>query len=239
MDQPYIFWQHDVNQTIPNDVWTPLLFNRRLSELPVLGWSSAYSVPVPATTVAVGSNGQALPQGTIQVNDTTGGGDPKKAFANAGFLAFRMPSNKDVVVRYTGRTPTSFTGCTHGVGTLTTGMAIRQGNVFFRPSYPAMTIAFAEVAWASNGTGVRGIRFQTDQFGIYGGMTVVPAIATSNPLMHIQTAEQPATDYETPPAFIEVYQNSTGPLDSVPDAGAAPRLVITTTSTFTFGPQLS
>ena len=70
------------------------------------------------TTIASGSNGLTLPQGTIAVASVTG-------FPNAGTLTI-VDSLTDTVT-YTGTqtTPTpAFTGCTGGTGVLTTGNSV-------------------------------------------------------------------------------------------------------------------
>jgi hypothetical protein len=73
----------------------------------------ARSTTVPATTtIAVASNGQALPQGTINVASTTN-------FPGYGWLIIGSTT-----VAYTGKTATTFTGCTGGTGTLTTGQTV-------------------------------------------------------------------------------------------------------------------
>jgi hypothetical protein len=71
-----------------------------------------------STTVAAGSNGQALPQGTINVASTA-------SFLAAGTL--RVTTSGGVqTVTYTGKTANSFTGCTGGAGTMSTGGAVAQ-----------------------------------------------------------------------------------------------------------------
>lgn len=70
------------------------------------------SAAAAATTVASGSNGATLPQGTINVASTAG-------FLNAGTL--QIGANQ---VAYTGKTGTTFTGCTGGTGTLSTSQAV-------------------------------------------------------------------------------------------------------------------
>jgi hypothetical protein len=71
-----------------------------------------------ATTIAAGSNGQALPQATINVANTS-------AFTTSGSLLVTTSAGIQVVT-YTGKTPTSFTGCSGGTGTMTTGGAVTQ-----------------------------------------------------------------------------------------------------------------
>ena len=71
-----------------------------------------------STTIAVGSNGQSLPQGTINVSSAA-------AFLSAGTL--RVTTSGGVqTVTYTGKTATSFTGCSGGTGTMSTGGAVAQ-----------------------------------------------------------------------------------------------------------------
>lgn len=223
-----IFWQHPTNVTIPNATWTPLPWNTVRAQT---GTWSTYAAA--ATTIAAGSNGQALPQATINVASTTG-------FLTSGYLVVTIAATHRVV-RYTGTSGgNQFTGCTLGVGTMTTGDAVAQANVIFNSSIRALYPAVAEVAWASNATGLRGIRFRfmDGSFNLPGGTTVVGAVAATDPLMHIQSAEQPAV----PPVsvatnltgtVVEVYQSSTGNLDSVVVADlSAPRLVGAVSSGF-------
>lgn len=82
------------------------------------------------TTIAAGSSGQALPQATINVSSTAGfspgtQGDPN---ALAPTIAVQVGLNAFVSVQYTGTTPTSFTGCTGGTGTMNS--AAGQNRVF-------------------------------------------------------------------------------------------------------------
>ena len=65
------------------------------------------------TTIAASSNGQTLPQPTINVASTAG-------FPSSGTIAVATSAGT-VPVNYTGITATSFTGCTGGTGTMSTG----------------------------------------------------------------------------------------------------------------------
>jgi hypothetical protein len=65
------------------------------------------------TSIAAGSNGVALPTGTINVVATAG-------FPAAGTLLVST-SNGTQKVTYAGTTATTFTGCTGGTGTMSTG----------------------------------------------------------------------------------------------------------------------
>lgn len=76
-------------------------------------------------TIAAGSNGAILPQGTINVGSTTG-------FPTAGILLVFTSSGYQIV-RYTGTTGTTFTGCTGGTGTMSTGGTVTlasAGSIF-------------------------------------------------------------------------------------------------------------
>ena len=71
-----------------------------------------------ATTIAVGSNGFSLPQGTINVAATAG-------FLASGAIQV-VTSTGLQTVGYTALTGTTFTGCTGGTGSMTTGGAVTQ-----------------------------------------------------------------------------------------------------------------
>lgn len=70
------------------------------------------------TSIAVASNGQALPQSTINVGDATGfpASGQARVTTSAGFQ----------LVSYTGKTGTTLTGCTGGTGTMSTGGLVTQ-----------------------------------------------------------------------------------------------------------------
>jgi hypothetical protein len=65
-------------------------------------------------TIAVGSNGQTLPQGTINVGSTAG-------FPSSGGLFINAINT---TITYTGKTATSFTGVSGGSGILATGETV-------------------------------------------------------------------------------------------------------------------
>jgi hypothetical protein len=76
-----------------------------------------------ATTVAAGSNGQAMPQGTINVGSTA-------TFPKFGNVTIAGITG---TVQYTGITGTTLTGCTGGTGTLATGAAVASAPYQQRP----------------------------------------------------------------------------------------------------------
>lgn len=80
----------------------------------------SYSLAAPATTIAAGSNGAALPQGTINVADTSN-------FPTAGTLSVTTGAGVQQVI-YTGVTGTTFTGCQGGTGTMSTGGAVQSNG---------------------------------------------------------------------------------------------------------------
>ena len=80
----------------------------------------------PATTIASGSNGVNLPQATIDVASTTN-------FSPVGSLLVDT-SDGFVEVNYTGITATSFTGCSGGAGSMSTGNVV-SGSTFLFGSF--------------------------------------------------------------------------------------------------------
>jgi hypothetical protein len=78
-----------------------------------------------SASVAAGSNGVALPTGTINV-DTTTPGNPN-SFDSSGYLLIRISGNWTVVAYTNTAGGNSFTGCTGGSGTLATGNPVLQG----------------------------------------------------------------------------------------------------------------
>jgi hypothetical protein len=91
------------------------------------------------TTIASGSNGLSLPQSTIAVSSTTG-------FPSSGTVAIAIGSST-VYLSYTGKTSTSFTGCSGGSGTLATGDFVTNGdtlNVNFNTVGLAITISYTQ-----------------------------------------------------------------------------------------------
>jgi hypothetical protein len=91
-----------------------------------------------STTIASASNGLSLPQATINVASTTG-------FATKGTITV-FTSNGAQTVTYKGVTATSFTGCTGGTGTMSTGGVV-DGNI----SATQVTIAVNSGAGIVNG----------------------------------------------------------------------------------------
>lgn len=71
------------------------------------------------TGITAPSNGAALPQATINVDDTTD-------FAASGSVHI-WTGSAWTTVSYTGKTGTTLTGCTGGTGTLTTAAEVGQG----------------------------------------------------------------------------------------------------------------
>lgn len=77
------------------------------------------STTTATTTIAVSSNNIPLPTGTINVASTTG-------FATSGWI-YVTTGNGPQLVTYTGTTSTTFTGCTGGTGYMATGGAVVAG----------------------------------------------------------------------------------------------------------------
>lgn len=86
----------------------------------VLNGVTIYLSSSTATTILVASNGQVLPQATINITSNTG-------FSSAG-QAVVVTSAGPQTVLYTGNTATTLTGCTGGTGTMSTGGAVAWAN---------------------------------------------------------------------------------------------------------------
>ncbi len=107
------------NTTIPNsaltsntDLWSG--YWRLTRGLKGAGWRYKASADGTSTTITSGSNGVALPTGTINVTTTATG------FAASGTISVTT-TNGIQTVTYTGITATTFTGCTGGTGNMATG----------------------------------------------------------------------------------------------------------------------
>lgn len=87
----------------------------------VVSWSVAClsTDELSSTSISVTSNGVSLPTGTINVGTTSG-------FNNTGTFLIK---ELGAVITYTGKTSTSFTGCTGGTGILSTGQKVSSVNV--------------------------------------------------------------------------------------------------------------
>lgn len=96
-------------------VWTPTATPTEFIREIVI-WTPT----VVTTTIAAGSNGQTLPQATINVASTTG-------FPTAGTI-FVVTSGGTQTVTYTGVGGTTFTGASGGTGTMSTGGAVTQAS---------------------------------------------------------------------------------------------------------------
>jgi hypothetical protein len=120
------------DQNIVKNLPLPWLYRNNLNTPPVLAartvTTSPYSVVAidnillvstsagAATTIAVASNGAALPQATINVASTVG-------FPTSGTILV-VSSTGLQNITYTNTTGTTFTGCTGGTGTLSTSNAV-------------------------------------------------------------------------------------------------------------------
>lgn len=104
-----------------------------------------YRGPVGSTTITVGSNGATLPQTTVNVVSTIG-------FSGSG--SFTLNSE---TITYTGITSTTFTGCSGGTSTLTTGdtVSILKTDInstgIYIAGYPFPYNQTATIAAESNG----------------------------------------------------------------------------------------
>lgn len=122
------------------------------------------------TSIAAGSNGVTLPVGTINCVSTTG-------FPTSGLLLVATSIGNNQIA-YTGVTATSFTGCTGGSGTLSTGGVILNVSTTTQDLLrinittsggPLIIIATANASTDSNRTGY--FQVTVDGFFRRGGST--------------------------------------------------------------------
>lgn len=88
-----------------------------------------------STTIAAGSNGASLPQGTINVASTAALG-AAVSIGNGNFQILVTTSNGVQTVTCTGLTSTSFLGCSGGTGTMSTGGAVTRASDYVGTMQP-------------------------------------------------------------------------------------------------------
>jgi hypothetical protein len=138
-------------------------------------WKLAAAGDTTSTTISSGSNGQSLPQSTINVASVTG------LYAPGTFAV--TTSNGVQSVTCTNAGGTTLTGCTGGTGTMSTGNAVTQTGV----PLAVNTNANGAAAWV-----VRYVRV--------GGYPPNPASATANVRQGTASAAStmtPGTDVTT------------------------------------------
>ncbi len=107
--------------------------------------NSQSSTASAATSIAALSDGQSLPQSTINVASTTG-------FPASGLIW--VTSNAGVqIVKYSGTTATTFTNCTGGTGTMSAGVSTTIAAGSNGATLPQATINVASTTgFAASGT---------------------------------------------------------------------------------------
>jgi len=90
------------------------------------------------TSIAAGSNGQILPQATINVTSTTG-------FPASGTI-YVTTSDGVQIVKYSGTTATTFTNCTGGTGTMSSGFTTTIAAGSNNVALPTATINVVSTA---------------------------------------------------------------------------------------------
>lgn len=224
--RPYLWFSHQRAVALPTGKWVPLPWNNVV--LDAFG-IAPYGGVEASTTIAVASNGAALPQTTINVADTS-------AFASSGFLTITGPpaAGKDTVVAYTGKTATTFTGCNSAVrgcdtgistGTLATSQVVRQAFVECDPPTGYLYAGIAGVCFENVPTTARNkVRFVTPDGAFNLPVTTQSQLGTNEAKGHVMVPCQPGLATEVTTAYnrIDAYQDSGGVLYSVVDGFQAP-----------------
>lgn len=198
-----------VTQAIPNNTWTNL------------GWSirddstgGAGALTSASTTITAGSNGAALPQATINVASTAD-------FPTSGFLLINGPpgASTTTLVQYTGKTATTFTGCTLGSGNMATGHVVTHANAEINLPVDGMYNLAAQILWPANSTGRRGVRFMLAGFVPYGDLEVLNTTAAQPMSVFAEIPNTGSTN-----VYVQVFQTSGGVLNCTADALSHPRV---------------
>lgn len=210
--KPTAFAQAAVKLAIPNNVYTPIPLNTNQIDT-----NTMHVLNTANTTIAAGSNTAVLPQGTINVASTAG-------FDAAGWIVITGPPGAatDTIVKYTGITGTSFTGCTLGTGTMATSQVVKQANVNIVPVTTGLYIAAAQIAFAAGASGYKGVRMiQNGLLNVGENNAPLVNIASDS----IAVPGQPAWSNLTSAALrVEAIQTSGGVLNAVLNSAAAPTL---------------
>lgn len=127
---------------IPNATWTTIPWSTITDHF---GWGGSVA---GSTTIASGSNGAALPQSTINVSSAS-------SLPSSGCVLVAVTGGLTPVT-YAGKTSTTLTGCTGGVGTLSTGASVAAARTQFNMKLVSHVIGRG--TWVTNTAGVRGIR---------------------------------------------------------------------------------
>lgn len=120
------------------------------------------TITTQATSVAAGSNGNSLPQGTINVVSTTG-------FATSGAILV-VSTNGPQVVTYTSTNSTQFLGCSGGTGTINTGNAVTSLFTVNLPATPTTGDTYT-IKDANGSAGANNIAIFGNGTNIDGGVT--------------------------------------------------------------------
>lgn len=200
-----------VNQSIPNDIYNPISF-----DTVDLNQGGLFTLNTSSTTITSGSNGVALPTGTINVVSTTG-------FDTLGSLSINGPPGSGISTRveYTGKTGTTFTGCTVGNGTLATGQVVKPSNETITLSQSGLYLLNTSTAFNAHATGQRAVRFAIGAFFAIGELKV----PTTNTVQNMTTSTIIDVT-STITLTANAYQNSGAALTSTADILNAPNISI-------------
>lgn len=104
------------------------------------------------TTIASGSNGASLPQATIHVADTTALSEDDFTNPNVTIDNLKVTTVAGVqTVTCTGKTDTSFTGCSGGTGAMSTGGAVTRASDYLGTQQPGSGPILTRLTAGSNG----------------------------------------------------------------------------------------
>jgi hypothetical protein len=110
------------------DAYAASLDPRVIAQITAAIHAETANVYTEGTTIASGSNGQALPQATVNVAAVSA------LFGAVGQFVVII-NGAAVTINYTGTGATTFTGCSGGTGTLATGQRVTLANHTARAAF--------------------------------------------------------------------------------------------------------
>lgn len=202
------------DQLIPNSTWTPLVWGQRVGD----EFGTNRGLDGVSTTVTAGSNGQVMNNTAKTINVADASGFPTPTATQFEWATIQDSNGDLQVVRYTGKTATTLTGCTGGSMTLATGDVVAPApvNIFGIPHQDDTYLIqqVVNIIWAGNSTGARRLRYKVYDgffnFTIYGSDVPGLDIAGDGSVgqQHQMTGQPGVIGGSSNRHVIEVWQNS-------------------------------
>jgi hypothetical protein len=164
-----------------------------------------------STLITSGSNGQSLPQATINVTSTSN-------FPSSGQIDIYIAGDPTTVT-YTGKTSTTFTGCTGGTGSLATNQTVSiTGRLTIVKD--GLYLIGANIAYAANADGIRTVNLRKNGTTYIGSLAVSSSGGGTPTYVTVSTTKKlVATDY----LEVSAFHTAGGAIDVTSDPDRSPR----------------